>query len=171
MYVTAMTPVVEIPVAKRNITLPTAIPSRHQWRMLEELSWWLALATMTFSLLVPLFALDSLASAEIFLRLGVVHQLIIFGMILVASFLLANRALLQSWNKSCLAGLLGVLLAILSLQPSGDCCSVIAAFCAGMLPADQLSISDVIFYLMPILGGLLVIIQIQISRVPQGRRR
>jgi hypothetical protein len=122
----------------------------------HELIFWCAIAVMAYSLVVPLFACESLHLAEGLLRFAFLHQCAILLLVMASSLLTFGRLITQGWSRQQMVAWFAVVLLLLAIQPAAGCCSRLVAWIAGAIPTAELPVGDLLIHLLPIAGSLLL---------------
>ena len=124
----------------------------------DELAFWCAVPVMAYSLLVPLFALDSMISAQRLLQFSPLHQLAMLVSVLLGVIRITRQLVTHGWSSAQSVKIAAVLLLLAALQPSPDCCAILIAVIAGAAPWSEISAIDVAIYLTPVLGSALLMV-------------
>lgn len=122
----------------------------------EEFIFWLAASVMGYSLLVPLLALESLFLAESVLQFGLVHQAMMILLVMLAAINVLGKTVVEQWKSHYWLSMTACTMLLVSVQPAIECCSNLIAALSGMVPANQISLTDVLIHLLPIGGCTLL---------------
>ncbi len=122
----------------------------------QEFIFWFAASVMGYSLLVPLLALESLFLAESVLQFGLVHQAMMILLVMLTAINVFGKTVVDHWKSHYWLSVCACIMLLVSVQPALECCSNLIAALSGMVPANQVSLADVVFHLLPIGGCTLL---------------
>lgn len=146
-----------------------AIPATSPY-VFEEVIFWLCLVQISYAMIVPLLAIDSMRAAEVVMQFGGLNQLAAIFLLIMSIIWFCKGAVELGGKRLASFGVLGWLAILLSIQPSSACCSTIVACIAGMKPMAELTVLDVALHLLPMIGGALLILDLHLQKTPRLRQ-
>ncbi len=127
---------------------------------IDEMLIWSCAAATGYSILAPCMILSSSLASQSMQGLSVLHQLLLFSIVLACTISLSTCLIEFPNRRVAICGGLGCLFMVLSIQPAGNCCNLFGEWASG---ARQPSLSELSIHLLPVIGGLLLIISSQHS--------
>lgn len=125
----------------------------------DSFFFWIAMAIMGYSLMVPLLALESLFLAESLLEFAWLHQFAIIAFAAMKSLDLFCEFITRGWQPVLLLTLSALGLLLASVQPSGHCCTSLVASIAGMASWAEIQAHEALLHVAPMLGCVAIVLE------------
>lgn len=138
--------------------------------LIEEIIFWLCFAQITYALIVPLLAIDSVRAAQMAMQFSGINQLAAILLLILAIMWFGKGVVELGGKRLASLGVLGWLAIMFSIQPSSACCSSIVACIAGLKPIAELTVVEIALHLLPVIGCVLLILDLHLQKAPRLSR-